>query len=51
MTVLVGKQEEAVKNGVPAARVVTIAGANHYIFLSNEDEVLREIRDFVAHVP
>jgi hypothetical protein len=51
MNPLVEKQETAVRNGVPAAHVLTLAGANHYIFLSNEDEVVRDIRDFVAHVP
>jgi acetylglutamate kinase len=51
MNPLVEKQENAVRNGVPAAHVLTLAGANHYIFLSNEDEVVRDIRDFVARVP
>lgn len=50
MNVLVEKQENAVKNGVPAAHVLTMAGANHYVFLSNEDEVVRDIRDFLAHL-
>ena len=51
MNPLVEKQENAVRNGVPAAHLLTLAGANHYIFLSNEDDVVRDIRDFVAHVP
>ncbi len=36
------------QSGVPGARVVELAGASHYVFLSNESEVLREIRQFVA---
>jgi hypothetical protein len=36
------------RNGVPKARVVELAGANHYVFLSNEPEMLREIRLFLA---
>jgi hypothetical protein len=31
-----------VENGVPTAHVITLPGANHYVFLSNEAEVLRE---------
>ena len=45
--VLVERQAEAFENGVPTARVVRLAGAHHYIFLSNEADVLREIRAFV----
>lgn len=33
--------------GVPTARVVEVPGANWYIFLSNEAEVLRETRTFL----
>jgi pimeloyl-ACP methyl ester carboxylesterase len=36
------------RSGVPEARVVELAGANHYIFLSNEADVLSEIRPFLA---
>jgi non-heme chloroperoxidase len=50
MTALVEKQENAVKKGVPAARVVTLAGANHYIFLSNEADVLREVNAFLSQL-
>lgn len=41
------KQERAVKNGVPTAHVVTVPGANHYVFLSNKDQVLTEMRAFI----
>jgi pimeloyl-ACP methyl ester carboxylesterase len=36
------------RRGVPAGRVVELRGANFYIFLSNEEDVLRELRAFVA---
>jgi hypothetical protein len=45
--VLVEKQAKAFENGVPGARVVRLPGAHHYVFLSNEMDVLREIRAFV----
>ncbi len=47
---LVTKQENAVKNGVPAARVITLAGAHHYVFLSNEADVLRELNAFISRL-
>jgi non-heme chloroperoxidase len=50
LTALTQKQERAVENGVHAARVVTVAGANHYVFLSNESEVLREMRAFLSRL-
>jgi hypothetical protein len=34
--------------GVPAARIVELAGAHLYMFLSNEADVLREVRAFAA---
>lgn len=36
------------RSGVPNARVVELVGANHYVFLSNEPDVLREVRPFLA---
>ncbi len=36
---------------VPAARVVDLVGANVYMFASKQDDVLREIRSFVATLP
>jgi non-heme chloroperoxidase len=36
---------------VPTARIVELPGANLYMFLSNEADVLREIRAFVATLP
>ena len=34
--------------GVPTARVVELSGANLYMFLSNEADVIREVRAFAA---
>lgn len=36
------------QEGVSAARVIQVPGANWYVFLSNEADVLRELRVFVA---
>jgi non-heme chloroperoxidase len=36
------------KRGAPLARFVDLPGAGHYVFLTREAEVLRELRDFVA---
>ena len=46
--VLVEKQAKAFESGVPGAHIVRLSGAHHYVFLSNEVDVLREIRAFVA---
>ena len=42
------RQKKAVEGGVPTAHVITLPNANHYVFLSNEATVLREIRTFLA---
>jgi non-heme chloroperoxidase len=44
---LAEKQAKAFEGGVPTARVVRLRGA-HYIFVSNEPDVLRELRAFLA---
>jgi len=43
---LTDKQAKALERGVPTARVVRLRGS-HHIFLSNESEVLREMRAFL----
>lgn len=45
---LTDRQEKAVEKGVPAARVIAVPNASHYVFLSNEAYVLRQMRDFLA---
>jgi hypothetical protein len=42
------RQAAAIRDGVPTARVVKFTTANHYVFLSNEADVLREMRAFAA---
>ena len=44
-------QAKAFETGVPTARVVRIARANHYVFVSNEADVLREMEAFIASLP
>jgi len=45
---LTERQEKSVEDGVPTAHVITLPGANHYVFLSNEAEVLKDIDAFLA---
>ena len=44
-------QAKAFETGVPSARVVRLAHANHYVFLSNEADVLREMNAFISGLP
>jgi non-heme chloroperoxidase len=39
---------KAFEAGVPSSRVVRLAHANHYLFLSNEADVLREMHAFLT---
>jgi pimeloyl-ACP methyl ester carboxylesterase len=48
LSALTQKQEIAVKSGLPTARVITIPHANHYVFLSNQSEVLTAMRTFMS---
>ena len=50
LVALTEKQEKAVESGVPTAHVITLPGANHYIFLSNEADVLRGMGAFLAEL-
>jgi pimeloyl-ACP methyl ester carboxylesterase len=45
---LTNRQAKAFKNAVPTARVIELPGAHHYVFLSNEADVLREMRAFLS---
>jgi non-heme chloroperoxidase len=36
------------ETGIPSARVVRVPHADHYVFISNETDVLREMRTFLA---
>jgi len=48
LMVLVDRQAKAFENGVPTARMVNLPGANHYVYLSNQADVLREMRAFLG---
>ena len=45
------RQIDAFERGQPSARVVRIANGNHYLFISNEAQVLIEMNKFLATVP
>lgn len=47
MSALQDRQAKSIEDGLPGARVVKLPGANHYVYLSNEADVLRELRAFV----
>lgn len=47
---LLEKQAEAIVAALPNAHVVKLPRANHYVFLSNEADVLREMRAFLSHL-
>jgi len=40
--------QQDLRAGVPTARIVELTGANLFMFLSNEADVLREIRAFAS---
>ncbi|UWZ84329.1 alpha/beta fold hydrolase [Occallatibacter riparius] len=42
------KQIASVREAFPADTLITIPGANHYVFMTNEAEVLQAIRSFIA---
>ena len=44
------RNKDALKRALPGARVIEVPGANVYIFLSNEADVLRELRAFLVQV-
>jgi len=45
------EQAEAFEKGIPSARVIRVRNADHFIFLSNETDVLREMRTFLGNLP
>jgi non-heme chloroperoxidase len=47
----VGAQAKAFESGLPSARVVRIPHAEHYVFLSNEADVLCEMNAFIGSLP
>jgi hypothetical protein len=45
------KWQSDLRTGVPDARIVELPGANLYMFLSHEADIIREIRAFAAWLP
>lgn len=45
---MTGPQAKAFEMGVPTARVVRLPRASHYVFHSNESDVLREMKAFIG---
>ena len=45
------RQAVAFERQVPSAHVVRIPNASHYVFRSNEADVLREINAFISTLP
>ncbi|MGH7502683.1 MAG: alpha/beta fold hydrolase [Longimicrobiales bacterium] len=44
-------QADAFERGVPTARVVRLRNADHFVFRSNEADVLREMHAFIGRLP
>jgi non-heme chloroperoxidase len=44
-------QVKSFETGNPAARVVRLPHADHYVFRSNEEDVMREMKTFVGNLP
>jgi non-heme chloroperoxidase len=40
--------QQGLRTGVPSARIVDLPGASLYMFLSNEGDIIREVRAFAA---
>lgn len=47
LTPLTENQAKEFESNVPTAHVLRIPGAHHYVYLSNEADVLREMRAFI----
>jgi pimeloyl-ACP methyl ester carboxylesterase len=45
---LTTRQAKVFEDGVPTAHVVRLRNADHYVYLSNEADVLREMRSFLS---
>jgi non-heme chloroperoxidase len=44
-------QADAFEAGVPSAHVVRFPNSDHYVFRSNEDDVIREMNNFLGKLP
>ena len=47
---LTSRQAKAFEEGVPTAHVTRLSGADHYVYLSNEADVLREMKSFLSTI-
>ena len=45
---MTAKWQSDLRAAVPAAKIVELPGASLYMFLSNEADVIREVRAFAA---
>ena len=45
------RQAQAFERGVPRSRVILLPDAHHYLFLTEETEVLSALREFIAGLP
>jgi len=45
------RQADAFAAGLPSARVVRLPNADHYVFRSNESDVIREMNAFLTKLP
>jgi non-heme chloroperoxidase len=45
------RRANAFEAGIPSAHVVRLANADHYVFRSNEAEVIHEMDTFLEHLP
>jgi pimeloyl-ACP methyl ester carboxylesterase len=50
-TFTTSRQADAFAKGVPTAQVVRLANADHYVFRSNEADVLRAMNAFLSRLP
>jgi pimeloyl-ACP methyl ester carboxylesterase len=48
---MLSRWERDLRQGVPTAQIVELPGASLYMFLSNEADVIRELRGFAASLP
>jgi non-heme chloroperoxidase len=48
--VTTSRQADALASGVPTAHVVRLANADHYVFRSNEADVMREMNAFLSNL-
>jgi len=45
---LTTRQAKAFEDGVPTAHVVRLRNGDHYVYISNEADVLREMKSFLS---